>query len=88
MLQFPFKKYIIRPKRDKLRKMQLQGLLAGNLARVLWITRPVPLPLSYRSRYRQLWRELSIYINEMVMPVKYMVILIIINLVFTLVVSR
>ena len=28
-------------------------------------------PLSYRSRCRQLEREFSIYINEMVIPVKY-----------------
>ena len=33
--------YIIRPNWDQLRKMQLQGLLAGNRTRVLWITRPV-----------------------------------------------
>ena len=31
----------------------------------------IALPLSYRSRCRQLGREFSIYINEMVMPVKY-----------------
>ena len=36
------------------------------------------LPLSYRSRCRQLEREFSIYINEMVMPVKYKGILVII----------
>ena len=33
--------YIINTNRDKLRKMQLQGLPAGNRTRVLWITRPV-----------------------------------------------
>ena len=33
--------YIIRPNRDQLQKMQLQGLPAGNRTRVLWITRPV-----------------------------------------------
>ena len=32
---------IIRPNRDQLRKMQLQGLPAGNRTRVLWITKPV-----------------------------------------------
>ena len=33
--------YIIKPNRDQLRKMQLQGLPAGSRTRVLWITRPV-----------------------------------------------
>ena len=53
--------------------MQLQGLPAGNRNRVFWITidqTSAPL-LSYRSRCRQRGREFSIYINEMVMPVKY-----------------
>ena len=45
-----------------LRKMQLQGLPAGNRTRVLWITRPMLYQLSYRSRCRQLGREFSIYI--------------------------
>ena len=41
------------------------------------------LPLSYRSRCRQLEREFSIYINEMVMPVKYKGILVIIFGIYT-----
>ena len=53
-----------------------------------WESNPRPLdyqtsalPLSYRKCCRQLGREFSIYINEMVMPVKYKGILIIINVV-------
>ena len=41
------------------------------------------LTLSYRSRCRQLGREFSIYINEMVMPAKYKGILIIIFGIYT-----
>ena len=55
-----------------------------------WESNPRPLdnktsalPLSYRSRCRQLEREFNIYINEMVMPVKYKGILVIIFGIYT-----
>ena len=55
-----------------------------------WESNPRPLdywtsalPLSYRCRYRQLGRESSICINEMVMPVNYKSILIIIFGIYT-----
>ena len=59
--------------------MQLQGLLAGNRTRVLWIIRPV----LYHWATEAVSDEFSIYVNEMVMQVKDKGILIIIFGIYT-----
>ena len=50
--------------------MQLQGLPAGNRTRILWITRPVLYHWATEAVADNLGK-FSIYVNEMVMPVKY-----------------
>ena len=61
--------------------MQLQSLPAGNLTRVLWITRPVLYNRATEAVVDNLGAS-SVY-NEMVMPVKYKAILIIIFGIYT-----
>ena len=65
--------------------MQLQGLPAGNQTRVLWITRPVLYHWATEAVADNLGAS-SVYIqyiNEMVMPVKYKGILIVIFGIYT-----
>ena len=72
--------YIIRPKPGSVAKnAKFQGLPAGNWTRVLWITRPVLYHWATEAVANNLGASsVYIYINEMVMPVKYKGILIII----------
>ena len=52
--------------------MQLRGLPAGNRTRVLWITRAVLYHWATEAVADNLGASsVYIYINEMVMPVKY-----------------
>ena len=51
--------------------MQLQGLPAGNRTRVLWIARPVLYHWATEAVADNLGTSSVLYINEMVMPVKY-----------------
>ena len=75
--------YIIRPKPGPAAKNATPRPSGWESNRDFWITRPVVYQLSYRSRCRQLGREFSVYINEMVMPVKNKGILIIIFGIYT-----
>ena len=64
--------------------MQLQGFPAGNRTRVLWITRPVLYHWATEAVADNLGASsVYMYINEMVIPVKYKGILIIIFGIYT-----
>ena len=61
--------------------MQLQGIPAGNQTRILWITSPVLYHWTTEAVADNLGpSSVYIYINEMVMPVKYKGILIIFDI--------